>query len=205
MVQCSNGHFFNSANGACPHCSIAENQQGKTVGINPNGVGANQWSSSAPNINAVQPFPLPNKLGQVNATPIPQDRGGEVPSNEGKTVGLYMKKEGIDPVVGWLVCIDGNDRGKDYRIHTDKNAIGRSEKNDITISGDSTISRENHATIVYDPKKRQFRLLAGGGRGLVYLNDEAVDFGSVLKENDTIEIGETKLLFVPFCGDNFNW
>lgn len=200
MIQCSNGHFYHSANGPCPHCSANDLQSGKTVGLN--SLGEIPGKSPTPNN---PPFPLPNKLGQINMNAPLQAPLGEVPSDEGKTIGLFPKKEGIDPVVGWLVCIEGNDRGKDYRIHSEKNSIGRSEKNDIHISGDPTISRENHATIVFDSKRKQFRLLAGGGRGLVYLNDEAVDFGSVIKARDTIEIGETKLLFIPFCGDEFNW
>lgn len=203
MMQCSNGHFYNPANGPCPHCSGSNHLQGKTVGYNPNqqGTNNNQIGSS--------PFPLPNKLGQVpinnHQEQPPHMVNNPASLDEGKTVGMFLKNEGIDPVVGWLVCIEGKDRGKDYRIHSDKNTIGRSDNNDITISGDQMISREGHANIVYDPKKKQFRLLSGSGRGLVYLNDEAVDFVSVLKANDTIEIGETKLMFVPFCGVAYDW
>lgn len=193
MIQCANGHFYHEAQGPCPHCSSSD--QGKTMGIN-------QWNHSNPQ---PKPFPLPNKMGKVMSN-HPDHVPAVAPlSDDGKTVGLFPKKEGIDPVVGWLVCIEGHDRGKDFSLHLDKNSIGRSHKNDVHIAGDPTISRENHATILYDQKKKQFRLLAGGGRGLVYLNDEAVDFGSVLKNRDLIEIGETKLLFIPFCGDEFNW
>lgn len=193
MIQCSNGHFYDDAQGSCPHC--LNKTEGKTVGIH-------SLKSSNPQ---PKPFPLPNKLGKVTPNQPDQPPVSVPPTDDGKTVGLILKQEGIDPVVGWLVCIEGHDRGKDFPLHADKNTIGRSHKNDVHISGDPTISRENHATVLYDQKKKQFRLLGGGGRGLVYLNDEAVDFGSVLKNRDLIEIGETKLLFIPFCGEEFNW
>ena len=30
---------------------------------------------------------------------------------------------GVEPVVGWLVCIDGPSRGSDYRLHAGYNYI----------------------------------------------------------------------------------
>jgi len=236
MVQCPNGHFYNSANGNCPHCGgQALQQQGKTVGINPNQF-ANQGGGnrvSPPNQFGGAQIPLPNKFGQVTPNQTPPNNPNfqppfnqvpngntpnqgfnlnvlpnipvQTPADEGKTVGMYVKNQGIDPVVGWLVCINGKDRGKDYKIRAGRNSVGRSENNDIQISGDPSISRENHATIVFDPKKNQFRVIAGDGRGIVYLNGESVDLVSELKERDQIEIGETMLLFIPLCTDKFSW
>lgn len=63
-----------------------------------------------------------------------------------------MKKVGIDPVVGWLVCIKGPSRGRDYRIRSGRNGIGRSDAMDVPIAGDDTVSRENHAFLVYEPQ-----------------------------------------------------
>jgi hypothetical protein len=198
MVQCASGHFYNpSVNASCPHCQNQGSSQGKTFGITPP-----QQQNSFQNNNAQK------TVGQPNI-PEGEITGGKPivgpPSNEGKTIGLFAKKAGIDPVVGWFVCIEGKDRGQDYRIHTEKNTIGRSASNDIQILGDNTISRDNHATVVYDPKKKDFRLLAGGGRGIVYVNDEAVDYSTPLKKGDIIELGESKIMFVPLCGSDFDW
>lgn len=131
--------------------------------------------------------------------------GSATPSDEGQTVALVRKKIGIDPVVGWLVCVEGPEKGRDYRIRSEKNAIGRGEEMDIVIKGDETISRSNHAFIIYNPKKRTFRIQAGESRGLVYLNGEEVAVSEELKPYDAIEIGQTRLLFVPFCGEKFEW
>jgi pSer/pThr/pTyr-binding forkhead associated (FHA) protein len=137
----------------------------------------------------------------------PNNTGG-VPKEDGsggKTVGVFRKKLGIDPVVGWLVAIEGPEKGNDYRITSERNFIGRSEKMDISIPGDDTISRENHAIVSYNPKNNSFRLFLGESRGLVYLNDDEVITPVELNPYDQIEIGETKLKFVPFCGEQFRW
>ncbi len=127
------------------------------------------------------------------------------PDSGAKTVGVFRKKLGIDPVVGWLVAVEGPEKGNDYRITAERNFIGRSETMDISIPGDETISRENHAIVSYNPKKKSFRLFQGESRGLVYLNEEEVITPEELKPYDLIEVGETKLKFVPFCGEHFSW
>ncbi len=130
---------------------------------------------------------------------------GATAGGEGKTVGVFRKKLGIDPVVGWLVAIEGPERGNDYRITSERNFIGRAENMDVSIPGDETISRENHAIVSYNPKNNSFRLFPGESRGLVYLNEEEVITPAQLEAYDLIEIGETKLRFVPFCGERFQW
>lgn len=121
---------------------------------------------------------------------------------------LYVRwdtKEDMDPVVGWLVCVEGKDRGRDYRIHTERNFIGRSAAMDIAIAGDEAISRENHAVVSYNPKNHGFRLAPGDSRGMVYLNDEEVLSATVLAAYDLIELDASKLMFIPFCGECFTW
>jgi len=111
----------------------------------------------------------------------------------------------MDPIVGWLVCVEGPDRGRDFRIKAEKNFIDRATSMDICISGDARISRENHAVVAFEPRNAEFRLYAGDARGLVYLNGRMVDTAVVLQSFDAIELGDSKLLFVPFCGERFRW
>jgi hypothetical protein len=40
---------------------------------------------------------------------------------------------------------------------------------------------------------------------LVYKNGEEVVFSEPLEAYDVIELGRTKLLFVPLCGERFKW
>ena len=111
----------------------------------------------------------------------------------------------IDPVVGWLICVSGPEKGKDYRIRSENNTVGRSRDMYICISGDESISRERHTVITFDPQRNAFHLSPGEGRGLVYLNGEALLAHKQLKEYDKIMLGKTMLVFVPFCGDKFKW
>ena len=123
----------------------------------------------------------------------------------GKTVGMMQSQMGFDPVVGWLACVAGPSRGKSYTVRGGVNAIGRSERMDIVITGDLKISSENHAKISYSDKHNRFNLLPGEGRNIVYLNDEEVFTPMPLRAYDLIDFGETKLLFVPLCGERFTW
>jgi hypothetical protein len=132
------------------------------------------------------------------------ERGGE----PGATIGIVKGKIGIDPPVGWLVCIDGPDRGMDYRIRSENNSIGRSETMRISIDGDETIARENHAFVSYDPESNIYMLLPGSARGLVFLNRGPVYSPSPIRPFDEIKLGNTTLLFIPLCGDfggKFRW
>ena len=126
-------------------------------------------------------------------------------TDAGKTLGLMQEKMGFDPVVGWLVCTEGPSRGKSYTIRGGINAIGRGDRMDITITGDRTISMENHAKISYSYRNNRFNLLPGDGRNIVYLNGEEVFSATPLQAYDLIDFGETKLLFIPLCGERFTW
>ena len=145
-----------------------------------------------------QPDPVPT------APPPPPGFGVSVTA-AGKTVGMMQSQMGFDPVVGWLACVAGPSRGKSYTIRGGVNAIGRSERMDIVITGDLKISAENHAKISYSDKHNRFNLLPGEGRNIVYLNDEEVFTPMPLHAYDLIDFGETKLLFVHLCGEKFTW
>ena len=141
----------------------------------------------------------------VQTAPPPPPGMGVSVAAAGKTVGMMQSQMGFDPVVGWLACVAGPSRGKSYTIRGGVNAIGRSERMDIVITGDLKISSENHAKISYSDKHNRFNLLPGEGRNIVYLNDEEVFTPMPLHAYDLIDFGETKLLFVPLCGEKFTW
>lgn len=177
LTRCDNGHYYDAGNhSSCPYCGV----QSLDIDI--------------------------QKTMAKRSTPSARKQASPGrPAEEGRTMGVFHKKMGIDPVVGWFVCIEGGDKGRDYRIVAEKNFVGRSPDMDICIEGDETVSRENHTIVSYNPKDHKFRLYPGDGRGLVYINDEELVMPAVLNPYDVIELGETKLLFVPFCGEGFTW
>ena len=127
----------------------------------------------------------------------------------------YLEElEVMHPVVGWLVCIEGPSKGKDYRMIAEKNFIGRAGDMEVRIIGDQTVSQRNHAIIVYDPEKNRTMLLPGDSQGLVYILDEEDNWDAVyeprmLEAGDRIKIGQSIFIFVPLCGENdgfvFHW
>ncbi|MCM1160531.1 MAG: FHA domain-containing protein [Roseburia sp.] len=132
---------------------------------------------------------------------------GQMPDeDDGMSVGGYQGRGRIiDPVVGWLVCIEGADFGSSFIIKSGRNFVGRSGDMDIVLHGDSSISRVKHAIILYEPKRREFIAQAGESRELFYVNEEVVLNSTRLKQHDILMIGNTKLMFFPCCGENFSW
>ena len=123
-----------------------------------------------------------------------------------KTLAYWDGQSGANPVVGWIVCIEGVERGQDYQIKSERNFIGRSEDMHISISGDQKISRRNHAIISYNPKERNFVMIPGTDTtGIVYVNGEAVYSPTELASYDVIEMGASKFIFIPLCGQHFEW
>lgn len=112
---------------------------------------------------------------------------------------------GFTPVVGWLVCTEGPDRGHDYRIRTGYNHIGRAEHMDICIRGDKQISREKHALIAYDDTEKVFFFGPSDGRNIVRVNGKMVMVPTELHAYDILTVGSSKLIFVPLCGEQFDW
>ncbi len=144
--------------------------------------------------------------GDVTRPPVGYPFGKEKRADADQhTVGIMKKKMGLEPVVGWLVCIDGKDKGKDYKLWGRINTIGSSETMDVCIKGDPSISRQDHARLGYDPKHSSYHLIPAASTNPIYLNDEVVYTPTLLSPYDVLEFGETKLIFVPLCTSRFNW
>ncbi len=112
----------------------------------------------------------------------------------------------IDPVTGWLVIVSGPGVGRDLRVGVGRNDVGRDRGNRIALPfGDRKISRRTHLWVNYDPLNRAFSVAPGNGTNLAYLNEAAIEERKPLPDRATISLGDTKLLFVAFCGDAFTW
>ena len=163
MRQCDNGHFYDESRfDSCPYCQEGAGV-GKTVAA-----------------------------GTVGKTVAAVPGGAAPEADRGKTVGIIKKKIGIDPAVGFLVCVSGPHRGADYKLVAGRNFIGRAAAMDVALAA-------------YDAKHNSFSLSPGQGRGITYCNDEQVEMVRPLKAYDVIEVGKSQLLFLPLCGEQFQW
>lgn len=191
LIQCPNGHYYDADKyqQGCPHC--AEN--------------AESIQATMP-VDAVEPVAEPVPVATPVAEPVPvATTTNSQPADIQKTVGYFDENYGLAPVVGWLVCIDGTHVGKDFRLISGRNFIGRSTSNDVVLEGDASVSREAHVIVVYEPKSNTYLIQPGSSKELSYLNDNVVLESKVINANDIITVGATKLMFIPCCSDKFTW
>ncbi|MEM1428683.1 MAG: FHA domain-containing protein [Pseudomonadota bacterium] len=108
--------------------------------------------------------------------------------------------------VGWLVVVDGPGRGASFTLQDGVSSIGRGEDQVVRLDfGDTSISRQMHASVAFDDEMERFYLGHGGKSNLVRLNDRPVLSTEELTDGAHIRIGETTLRFVALCGEDFSW
>jgi len=124
--------------------------------------------------------------------------------DECKTISIYEVNE-TEPVVGWIVCVKGEYFGESFKIKAGQNHIGRSAGMDICLQDELTVSRQNHAAIIFDPDSCSFFLIPGQSNGLTYLNNQVLLMPSQLTSYSEIRVGNASFVFVPLVSDHFNW
>ena len=159
----------------------------------------------------------------------------EMPDNMGMTQPPYNRQNGTEPphrddpdlllggtrpiddmsggdraplgyIAGWLVVLNGKNKGEDYRIRGFNTTIGRGTDNVIVLAGDPTVSRGVNCSIrYYSETKEYFIDLGQSPKNAVYVNGKALINVTQLQAYDVIKIGCTELLFVPLCGREFSW
>ncbi len=107
-----------------------------------------------------------------------------------KTVLLSQKYK--SPVVGWLVALDGQQKGEDFRIREGQNSIGSDASCDIVVT-DSTISAK-HASLRH--KEGKFFLIDLDSTNGSYLNDNGESVArEEIKDNDVLRLGDVRFKF----------
>ncbi len=179
IVRCEKGHFYNSSEyRTCPYC------QKNTV----NPTDSARYAKIAKTISSDTPEKEPQQVDEIGAT-----------------IGYYDNVGVVEPVTGWLVCIEGSQKGKDFRLCAGRNYIGRSVDMDICLADDPRVSRSKHAIVIFDPVSQTTLCQAGESRELFYLNGKVVTDTVELKQGDILQAGNSKLVFVPFCGTVHTW
>ena len=191
VVKCQNNHYYDDKKyQKCPFCNKDVSGQNNAQEVD---TGENKTIAKNFHQNHSDYMPTQSLRSMV--------RNNAVDSAQ-KTVGLYAAGKNSNPIAGWLVCQEGENKGRSYEIHVGKNFVGRSMTNDIHIN-DKMVSREQHFTVVYEPLNIEFYVMQGNG--ITYYNGEILCDAESLKEGDIIRAGSSEYIFVPFCREGRNW
>ena len=230
LTRCAKGHYYDMDKfSTCPHCSNVSEGMGETVrytqpapGIGPGAGGPMMGGNINPGMN----MGMNNSMGPTFGTPgangdtptvdytkptsdiadmINKSKNQANKDDEDSSTIAFGNVNAKTDVVGWVVIIDGDDKGKSFNLKTGRNFIGRNASQDVVLAKDKAVSREKHAIIVYEPRQRKFLVQPGDSRGLFYVNDNVVLGSEELKPYDVILVGKTQLAFIPFCGEKFSW
>ena len=139
------------------------------------------------------------------AQPAVPQRSVMPPVDDGRTMMVYATESEVEPVVGWLVGLSNNYYGVSFNLIEGRNFIGRGQDMDVVLADDPSVSRNRHAILIYDPSSRKFMLREGESKALIYVNDQMVMDFRELNNGDVIKLGNTRLRFVPLCGEDFSW
>ena len=142
----------------------------------------------------------------AKGTPQPATRETILRSRRTHEADRAPQDEADDPVTGWLVVVAGPGKGRSLTLGAGRNEIGRGASANVKLDfGDREVSRDAHAYITYDDEARLWYVQQGGGRNLVRLAGRPVLEPIPLQAHAEIRIGRTHLVFVPFCGEDFDW
>lgn len=184
IVQCPNNHYFDDKrNKSCPYCENLFSGKIAEDGLNEQ---------------------LTSYVGASADADVQLTEGyGEAVSEYERTIGIFADESNNLLTVGWLVCIDGFEKGKSYVVHSGRNFAGSSGDMDIALSAEEGVSAEKHFSIVYDPKSISFYLVAGSGH--TYLNGNAIHESYKIEDGDHIQVGSSKYVFIQYCKEGRVW
>lgn len=101
----------------------------------------------------------------------------------------------VRPLAGWVVVLNGEQQGEDFRLGTGKNVIGKGGRADVRIK-DAYLS-ERHA-ILECGEKDTYTLTDLESKHGTFVNGKRVHGARPVKDGDTILLGHTEMKFRSF-------
>jgi hypothetical protein len=125
--------------------------------------------------------------------PMPQSGAGTAMMNLGDLTGGEKGRGSADKsreVCGWLVALNGQHKGEDFRLRVGKNVIGTAADCDVVLS-DKKLSRK-HATIRFEGGEFQIADLDSSNG--CFVNDEKIQKHDLI-DNDIVKLGDIEFEF----------
>jgi Ca-activated chloride channel family protein len=104
---------------------------------------------------------------------------------------LRIDRQSREPNLAILNAGPGSPSTRLLPLKAQKTVIGGSPAADLTIAG-TPLVRQNHATVVFEPKKKRYTLMADGD---ITVNHQPVKKTRVLEAGDVIDVGGTTIVF----------
>lgn len=119
---------------------------------------------------------------------------------------ITAQEAASQPVVGWVIIIDGPGKGQSFELTFGMNPIGRNPGNKVALNfGDDLISGDDHFSIAYDDRSQSFLVAARSGRNLVYIGDDPIIDSRTLESGTELNVGNTTLKFMALCTKDWTW
>lgn len=193
IVRCNNGHYYDDAlYNICPHC-VPDSSLSDQV----NDAGE---EDDVRNLLTIMEDITSSRDLEKQLTEHYMEGNEE----DARTIGLFFNDKDIQPVCGWLVCEAGPERGNSYKINAGRNFVGRSYKSDIVIYDDTSVSRENHCSVIFEPKTNKFYIMPSEN-AITMINGKVLKDADEITEDDQIKVGETVLRMIPYCKEGRGW
>ena len=180
VVQCARGHYFDNEKFVeCPHCA-------------------------SPKTNEPESF-FERQADTYAAEYIRRNRADaqKADADTEKTVGICQSRSSSLYAAGWLVCIKGEDYGRNFPLYQGFNRIGKLHGGDIVLA-DPQVSAKEHCSVVYEEKKNLFFVVSKDGN-FVSVDGKDACGALEIKNGQVISIGETQLELVVFCTGEKRW
>jgi hypothetical protein len=132
-------------------------------------------------------------FSRKKSAPPPEAQGGGFDSDEPmKTVALSLDSinQQNREVVGWVVIMNGEQKGKDFRLFPGRNVVGTSADCDIVLT-DAYLSSK-HCAVRYEDE--QYSMVDLDSTNGTYVNGKKTSKVELI-DNDTIRLGKTELKF----------
>jgi len=112
------------------------------------------------------------------------------PGAPNKTVAINLDelKSPEREIVGWLLVMEGAQKGTDFRVYSGVNSIGAGADNDIVVTDEYLSSR--HATIRYEDG--HYFMIDNNSTNGTYVGEKKITKYELI-DNDTIRLGRTHI------------
>lgn len=192
--RCENGHFIDESWDLCPYCPAESGEQDIPI-VRP----ARAVAPAEPS----RPAPAAPARRDVPPAPVerpPMERTVAVPK---LSVGGPDTVPAKRYVVGWLIGLNGSNRGEAFPVRIGRNVLGRDRRSDIVVSDEQASA--HHADLVFRPEERRFILMDHNSTNGTYVNEAEIEPRRDLAGKDVVRIGSQKFLFMPLVHDGFYW